>query len=220
MSGIDCAGKGTQIDLLLQHFSELGIPSVTMWHRPGYSDFLIRLKDRVRKLKPGSLPSGPESKERTKAFTKKRVQYSWTLMALFDTLVAYACRVRKLERSGKVVICDRYLIDSFLDLELRFPQLKVEKWAVSRMIKRLCPKPDAEFLLMIEWDEMLRRMEIKQEPFPDSVDIRRQRFDRYLELSKCPQIIPINGDSTPAEIHEQILCHLRATDAYLRITSA
>ena len=88
------------------------------------------------------------------------------------------------------------------------------------MLKKASPKPHAQFMLMIDWDEMIRRMDVKQEPFPDPPDIRRQRYDRYVELSAQPGVTAIDGNSSVEEIHDKILCHLRATDAYSRITGA
>ncbi len=41
-------------------------------------------------------------------------------MALVDTLGQYAVALRHALRRGETVLCDRYLADALLDLELRF----------------------------------------------------------------------------------------------------
>ena len=64
ISGVDCAGKSTQIELLEAHLRKQGKDPQRMWHRPGYSPELDLLRSMIRKIRPGSIPAPGESKER------------------------------------------------------------------------------------------------------------------------------------------------------------
>ena len=49
ISGVDCAGKSTHIELLRQHFISQGKKCAVFWYRPGYSDEMQKLKSILRK---------------------------------------------------------------------------------------------------------------------------------------------------------------------------
>src|SRR5918999_5928089 len=67
-SGGDLSGKSTQVKLLSSKLRSTGHDVVTLWHRPGYSPRLDRIRSSVRRLRPGALPAADDIHARTQVF--------------------------------------------------------------------------------------------------------------------------------------------------------
>lgn len=206
VSGVDCAGKSTQIERLADALRSRGEEPVVVWFRPGYSRDLDRIRALVRRVRPSTLPTASrDDRARAQAFARPSVQRAWIAMALLDTLVQYAARVRGLIAAGRTVICDRYLADARLDLELRFPERRPDFAPFLTPTGWLCPRPDVQLLLLLPYEEMLRRSHAKQEPFPDSPEVRDRRFDAYVELGRSGSFVNVDSARPIAEVHDEIM---------------
>lgn len=127
------------------------------------------------------------------------------MFAIIDTSMTFVLRVRLLSALNRMVICDRYVDDAIVDLKLRFPLAAVDQRVSIRMLRRLAPRPALAVLFVLDWDEMLRRVEEKSEPFPDSPQIRRKRFDAYDALAGTDGYLTIDAARPIEEIHTEIL---------------
>lgn len=178
-SGIDCAGKSTQINKLRDTLSANGRKPVYLWTRGGYTGPFNTLKTAARKiLGKKALPSG-RTEARTKAFQKGWVRTVWLTLAILDLALVYGIYVRWLNLTGKTVIADRYLADTWIDFTLNFPGVNFDHWPLWKLLERVTPKPDNVFLLLVPVEESLRRSKQKDEPFPDSEVVLRQRLEHY-----------------------------------------
>jgi thymidylate kinase len=208
-SGVDCAGKSTQIARLRESLAARGHDPRVVWFRPGYSPELDALRRLVRRLRPGALPSADQPADRARAFSRPGVRGTWIAMAVGDTLLQYALKLRADHLLGRSLICDRWLDDAALDLRLRFPELAPRVDPGLRAVRALCPTPDASFLLMLPHAEMLRRMDVKQEPFPDAPEIRDRRFSAYATLAASGRFHVLDAARSIEAIHSEILATLR-----------
>ncbi|MGM0574763.1 MAG: dTMP kinase [Myxococcota bacterium] len=208
LSGIDCAGKSTQIERLSHALEARGRRPLVFWFRPGYSREMDALRAAVRRLRPGALPTADRVEVRREVFARPGVRRTWAAAALSDTVLQYAVKLRGHLLAGRTVICDRWLDDARLDLTLRFPDLTGPLDAAHRLIERVCPRPDRHLLLTVPHDEMLRRMAIKDEPFPDPPDVRDRRYDAYLRLAEGDRIHAVDGARPPEEVHREVLAAL------------
>jgi thymidylate kinase len=130
------------------------------------------------------------------------------VLAWFDALYEFGFRVRKLLMDGHTVICDRYLVDAWIDMRLRFPEHHWAHVAFERLAM-LCPSPRSHFLLSLTYEEVERRATIKQEPFPDTDVLRRHRYREYHELARYGKLINVDASREPHCIHEEILDRIR-----------
>jgi len=129
-----------------------------------------------------SIPSG-RTEERKMAFKNPWIRKLWLYLAILDLIFVYGLYIRICRMVGYVVIADRYLIDTWIDFRLNFPDEEIDHWILWKLLDWITPKPDVAFLLLIEVEECLLRSELKNEPFPDSDEVLRKRIFLYESLA-------------------------------------
>lgn len=211
LSGSDLSGKSTQVELLASQLRSSGHDVVTVWHRPGYSARLDRLRLAVRRIRPGVLPAADDADTHAAAFSRPTIRKAWLLVALLDTFYEYAIKTRWILAQGRSLVFDRYLEDAVLDLEFKFPELKTTTMAVTRWMSFMAPQPDASFLLTLPWKTIMLRSELKQEPFPDPPETRRKRLAAYEQMAHSGRFEVVDASASAGEIHSEILRYVRAT---------
>ena len=147
------------------------------------------------------------------------IRYLWLVIAMLDLLFLYAIIIRIKSFLGKVVICDRYLGDTFIDFSLNFPNNNFNKMWLWKLLIMAAPKPDISFLFILSVEKSIYRSTLKYEPFPDSKEILQQRLDMYKSstLFDADNWIKINGvDSIVSSaniIKKKIFSILKITNA-------
>src|SRR5688500_7287001 len=87
LSGVDGAGKTTQIELLARSLTEAGRNVKVIWHRPGYSPLATGVKSFMRKVRPSALPTYYQHEAREAAFSSRTTRLLWTVSALLDSAI-------------------------------------------------------------------------------------------------------------------------------------
>lgn len=209
-SGMDGAGKSTQIELLAKRLKGQGSQPLVLWSRGGYTPGMLWLKSILRsKSGKGPIPASGPSNERTQAFSRPMVRQAWLSLAIFDLALLYGFWLRWKKVRGHVVICDRYLDDTLLDFELNFPTENVKNWMRWKSLSWIAPTPDSSFLLTIPVNESLRRSEEKNEPFPDSREMLEKRLARFEDWKSDSKWHVLDGlqsrETLASEIAEKVL---------------
>jgi thymidylate kinase len=187
-SGLDGAGKSTQLNLLRRHLDTQGLPHVTFWSRGGYTPGMETAKALVRRVTGHRvLPPAGHSQARTQQLAKPWKRRLWLWMAILDLWVQYAIRFRLHVLRGRFVLADRYWHDTLLDFRLNFPRDRVETWWIWKCLVNSVPTPDHTFVLTIPVEESQRRSAQKKEPFPTPPQQLRSRAIQYEAWSQ-------NGD--------------------------
>ena len=218
-SGVDCAGKSTQIELLKKKFLGHGIKSQSLWSRGGYTPGFELLKKLLRIVIGKKVIPFGRSKKKHKTMSNLFIRYLWLVIAMLDLLFLYAIIIRIKSFLGKVVICDRYLGDTFIDFSLNFPNNNFNKMWLWKLLIMATPKPDISFLFILPVKKSIYRSTLKYEPFPDSKEILQQRLDMYKSstLFDADNWIKINGvDSIVSSaniIKKKIFSILKITNA-------
>lgn len=177
-SGIDCCGKSTQIDLLCKDLKKQGKKYQVIWSRGGYTPGI----ERVKKLLRGGSSASKEEKisysEQVNSNSKKRKLLF--VASLMDLWFYYSVSLRLKEWFGTTVICDRYIWDTYIDFKIKYPDYDFERGFWWRLTLKTMLKPKASFCMFIPAEESMRRSSLKEEPFPESVEARRERIDWYV----------------------------------------
>lgn len=204
-SGVDGAGKSTQINLLLDYLKVQGQQPIYLWTRGGYTPLFNRLKEVVRRLSRGkAIPNAGPSNQRTQNFGRPAVRKVWLTVAILELFWIYGVQVRWWQVKGKVVICDRYLDDTLLDFQQNFPQENIITWGLWRFLRLVAAKADVTFLLLVPVEESVKRSQQKNEPFPDSPEVLTWRLARYQQLAKQRAWQMIDGRRPLFEIAAEI----------------
>lgn len=211
-SGLDGAGKSTQLDLLEQALRARGRKVRRFWARGGYTPIFSGAKSLLRRLRPGALPAPGNSAQRQRQMGSARVRRVWLILAMLDLFLCYALWLRIWRLLGYSVLCDRYLEDTALDFRRNFPQEKTEKWWLWRALSRATPQPNAAFLLLIPVEESLRRSVLKNEPFPDTAETLAWRLQAYESLAENGGWRKLDGGAPRDTVQQQIRTTLGLCD--------
>ncbi len=182
MSGIDSSGKSTQIALLVKELKNRGKKPLILWSREGYTENFQKLKEIIRRIHPGAIPTSEEKEKRDKMFKNKGRKYLWLYISIIDMMIIYCVKIRVLNLLGYEVICDRYLWDTYIDFKLKFPCLGFENWFLWKLLIFVSVKPNFSILLWLNPEISMQRSIIKKEPFPENAQDRSKRFELYSEL--------------------------------------
>jgi thymidylate kinase len=200
-SGIDGAGKSTQIEKLREFFTRQGVPVriLTFWDnvavfssmRSGFSRKVLQSDGNV-----GS-PDKPANRndKNTRSFPLLAGRSFLHLLDVF--------RLRQIvrrERAGSgVIIFDRYIFD-------QLAALPMQHWlarSYARFVLALAPKTDVSLLL----DAVPEEARARKPEYP--IDFMRHYRRSYLELRQLAPLTLI-APSDPDTVHAAIVARLNA----------
>lgn len=155
LSGVDGAGKSTQATLLRDTLTATGIDAVVEWNRLSHDRWLDAVARPVKWLlgrrtarpEGPAGPSGAPGGERDEPETGP-ARGVWVVVVAVANAVAHVRSVRRHTLAGRVVICDRYVLDSVVHLESHYPSGPGQRLAVW-LVRRLSPEPRAAFYLSV-----------------------------------------------------------------------
>ena len=204
-SGIDGAGKSTQIERVARRIVQSGRVPCVLWARGGYTTGMSCLKGILRLGNSSRLPAPGPSAERSRAFANPWVRKCWLRLAILDLIRVYGVVLRWRLWRGQVVLCDRYWQDTLLDFQLHFPTENVAGWRLWRALRRVCPQPHATFLMRVPLHVALERSQQKQEPFPTPADVLESRLQAYDEWPKQEAHCLLDGQRPRDELTAEIM---------------
>lgn len=179
-SGIDSSGKTTQIELLKKYCEEQGIEYYYKWGKGRATPFVLWLKEVFRRDKK---MNAEEKKEyRAKVYQNKRKKFLLLTASIVDLWWFWGVTYRKLNRKHQMLICDRYVWDTYIDFKIEFSEFNVDRWLIWKIAKALAPKPDHSFMFIISAEESFRRDNEKGDPDRDELDRKICKVEKYKEL--------------------------------------
>ena len=199
-SGIDGAGKSTQIDALLQHLRHRGdrFRLYTFWDDVvAFSRYRESLSTRLFKGEKGvGSPERPVVR-RDKNVTSPLVVVLRLLLYALDALRSLAVVSGRASRDLDFVIFDRYLYDELANLPLQHWPIR----AYVRLLLQVAPKPDLAFVLDADPEAAV----VRKPEYP--LDFVRRNRDAYLAIASIAgmSVLPPSSISqTTQRIRESV----------------
>ena len=203
-SGIDCGGKSTQIEKVKKAFDDHNRKAKIIHSRGGYTPLLEFMKTMIRSDRGGSAQEHAQYREAVHGNPKKRKLLLW--LSILDLGLYYGIYFRLVELFGTTILADRYFWDSCIDFRMKFPEFDFEKWLVWKIAKAIYLKPESAIIYTIPAELSMYRSTLKEEPWPESIDVRRDRIERYMkeiQLGRWQYVI----DATPSidDVYEETI---------------
>ena len=201
-SGIDCSGKSTQIDLLKSEFAKKGKRCEVIWSRGGYTPGMDLIKKVIRCGKVTTKEERLEQSAKINENPRKR-KLLFTA-SLIDLWRFYTISLR-IKGIGKTIICDRYIWDTYIDFKMKYPEYDFEHGFWWRLTLKTMVKPKPSFCLFIPAEMSMYRSSLKDEPFPESVEVRQERIAWYQrEMKNKRWQYEIDATKSIDEVYAQI----------------
>jgi len=191
ISGVDGCGKTTYGKALYDILVFFELRTSFVWSRVGSSSFLkplAKIGKIIYNLRKGSLvpkhsENYEESEERRKVlFARSSIlRILGLFMLLLEMLWQYSLKLRLLLLSKKVVICDRYIYDTLVDIITRYGMNlnSLEGRLFKKIIVACAPKPDIAYLLNVDLDDACSRKNIVGK----ERDLLKNQINRYKEIA-------------------------------------
>lgn len=222
-SGLDGSGKSSQAEALRETLEQLGMQPVIEWTRLEWTTLwdgasrlervarpvklLLRLVtgepvDAARSVEYGERPADAAAlvRQRSAAIT-----HGWTFVVALAHAAAQRRALREHLRAGRVVICDRYTLDSAVHLRDRYGGQRRLRAQVALM-HLLTPRPALAYLIDVPGDVAHER---KPEQF--GVQELRRQADLYREYAPLLGVRVLDGRRDRTELCVEIAAEAWAT---------
>lgn len=152
LSGVDGSGKSTQAAHLRQTLTTAGFETVIEWNRLSHDRWLDAIAGPVKRL-TGRVSSTAtdrivEPTGGSASGTPRGARGLWVVIVALANAVAHNRSVRRHLLAGRVVICDRYTLDSVVQLRSDYPPGLGNRLGVA-LVRALSPRPVASFYLAV-----------------------------------------------------------------------
>jgi dTMP kinase len=178
-SGIDCGGKSTQMEKLHDFYLKHNVSCKMIHSRGGYTPLLEFVKKLVRHDKGDHSEDSERARKEIHGSPRKRKILLW--LSILDLSLYYGIWFRLVELFGTTILADRYLWDSYIDFKMKYVEIDFERWFVWKLAVSVCLKPEHSLIYTIPAEVSIYRSTLKEEPWPEPIEVRRERIDWYMK---------------------------------------
>jgi thymidylate kinase len=194
-SGLDSSGKGTQIKSLSLFLSNSSISYNVMWARPGYTPIFVWLKSLFFR-NPGITQSALKTRKNT-ALSNKFLSSIWFSISIIDLFIYWGIYLRLLNKK-KLIILDRYILDTFVDLSFQFKNFDIVKLLLYKTLKFVVPAPDVSIFLDLKPHDSIVRQALKNDSYPVDLASLKIKYHLYQsELNNLDNFCSIDANLSP-----------------------
>lgn len=204
-SGIDSAGKTTQIELLCKYCKEHNIKYRKVWSKARGTPGVLWLKELVRRDK--KMDAEEKAEYRAEVFENSKKRNLLYVASMLDLCWYWGLYFRILNLTNKLVICDRYVWDTYVEMkEKDFAAIDIDKSVLWKIVKSLAPKPKKSFVFVISPEESLRRDNAKNAAGIEDIEIKQKKISCYMDcVNRHCWTNVMDGMRSVNSLHEDVL---------------
>ena len=176
-SGIDSAGKTTQIDKLIAYLDANNVNYIKKWSKARGTPGIEFVKSLIRR--DVGLDERAKAEVRKNIYQNKMKQKLLYIASLFDLCWYWGVYYRVLNITHKYLICDRYLWDTYVELKHDFYNIDIDNSMLWKLVKSLAPVPDVSFVFLVPAELSLQRDIMKDASDIEEINIKKSKIDLY-----------------------------------------
>ncbi len=208
LSGVDGCGKTTQAEMLQSAFEVCHLRADRVWSRAGSARWL-QLFTRWGKKQPAVNEASSDATEmqlaekvrlRQRRFRSPWVSWGWSWLTTFELLLQYARQVTLPLVLGRVVICDRYVLDALADWAAYFGESTIERRLAAKILRWLTPRPRIGYWLDVPVEVAQSR---SGDPLPES--LLEAQSTAFRQLSVQWGLARLDGSRDKEELSDEIV---------------
>jgi thymidylate kinase len=208
LTGIDGSGKTTQAQLLVKWLLSQGVKADYIWSRGAVRTMrgvFLFIGRRALGTSTYKITSDKKSYDEYQSHKSKLmdiwlVRTLWSVTTCFEHIVQINLDIRTKLWHGSVIVCDRYLWDSTIDMAIL--NKKGPEWLsrrFNRLVWKFVPEPDVTFFIDIHPEEAMQR----KNDIP-SLEYVTKRALLYRHLAKSGEFVLIDGSQNMETIQNHI----------------
>lgn len=207
-SGIDSAGKTTQIEQLTEYCQRNKISAKKVWSKARGTPGVLLLKELVRRDK--KMDAEEKKEYRKNVFQSPKKQKLLYVASMLDLCWYWGIYYRILGLFFKILICDRYLWDTYVEIKQDFPAIDIDGSRLWKMVKWMTPKPKVSFVFVIPAEVSLARDHQKNAAGIEDIAIKEKKIATYMACVQdgCWSHV-MDGMDTIENLHQQVLKAVR-----------
>ena len=177
-SGIDSAGKTTQIEMLSKYCDEHKIKYCKVWSKARGTPGVLWLKELVRIDK--KMDVAEKAEYRNDFYRNPQKQRLLYIASMLDLCWYWGIYYRILGIINKYLICDRYLWDTYTELKQDFQFIDIDRSKLWKIVRCISPKPKYSFVFIIPAEVSLERDKKKNAAGIEDVERKKRKIETYM----------------------------------------
>lgn len=203
-SGIDSAGKTTQIDKLTDYLLGHNVRFVKKWSKARGTPGVEFLKSLVREGSPSS--DAEKQAVRREIYKNSRKQKLLYIASMLDLFWYWGVYFRLLGLTHRYLICDRYIWDTYVEMKHDFYSIDIDSSILWKILKMITPKPQVSFVFIIPAELSLKRDLQKGTDGTEDIERKKSKINIYMSLIKQGQWSNVmDGTKSREELHQDVL---------------
>lgn len=202
-SGIDSAGKTTQIDKLTNSLDAHKVKYAKKWSKARGTPGVEFIKSLVR----NDNAQNDEEKvaARKKIYKCSRKQKLLYTASLLDLCWYWGIYFRLLNLTYRYLICDRYLWDTYVDMKHDFYSIDIDHSFLWKIVKCLAPTPKVSFLFIIPAELSLERDLQKGSDGTENIEHKISKIQVYMNLVEQIRWTNVmDGTKSREALHQEV----------------
>lgn len=202
-SGIDSSGKTTQIDVFEKYCKDRKINVGKKWGKGRATPIVMLIKGIVRRDR--GMNEEQKKEYRAKIYKNSKKRKLLLTASIIDLWWYFGLWYRIKNWTHQILICDRYIWDTYIDFRSEFPEFEIDNWLIWKIAVILAPKAKHSFMFYITAEESYRRDQQKGDLTLDSLEVKIAKVDKYMKLINSGKWeVVIDGTRDRESISEEV----------------